>query len=103
LPDSPFAKGAIPGLDAYSAFFTKATDGMRQAGGFGEPEQWRFDWDRTYSRDEWLDFLPTAGGHHLLPPAVRDELMAGIGAAVDAVGGSFPMHHTAVVVTAVRR
>jgi SAM-dependent methyltransferase len=103
LPDSPFAEGAMPGLDAYSAFFTKATDGMRQAGGFGEAEQRRFDWDRTYSRDEWLDFLPTAGGHHLFPPVVRDELMAGIGAAVDAVGGSFPMHHTAVVVTAVRR
>jgi hypothetical protein len=75
---------------------------MRQAGGFGEPEQWRFDWDRTYTRDEWLEVVPTSGGHHLLPPAARSELMAGIGAAVDAVGGSFPMHFTAVVVTAVR-
>jgi SAM-dependent methyltransferase len=102
LPDSPFAKGVLPGLDAYSAFFTKAADGMRQAGGFGAAEQWRFDRDRTCSREEWLDFLPTAGGHHLFPPAVRDELMAGIGAAVDAVGGGFPMRQTAVVVTAVR-
>ncbi|TQM36475.1 class I SAM-dependent methyltransferase [Pseudonocardia cypriaca] len=103
LPDSPFAEGAMPGLDAYSAFFTKATDGMRQAGGFGEPEQWRFDWDRTYTRDEWLEVVPTSGGHHLFPAAVRDELLAGVGAAVDAVGGGFTMHYTAVVVTAVRR
>jgi hypothetical protein len=35
-----------------------------------------------------------------LTPAVRDELLAGIGAAVDAAGGSFPMHFTAVAVTA---
>jgi SAM-dependent methyltransferase len=101
LPDSPYVKGPpTPGLDAYSAFFTKAADGMRQAGGFGDPEQWRFDWDRTYTRDEWLEFVPTSGGHSLLTPAVRDELLAGIGAAVDAAGGSFPMHFTAVVVTA---
>jgi SAM-dependent methyltransferase len=99
-PDSPFFTRAIPGLDAYSAFFTKAADGMRQAGGFGDPEQWRYDWDRTYTRDEWLEFVPTSGGHSLLTPAVRDELLAGIGAAVDAAGGSFPMHFTAVVVTA---
>jgi SAM-dependent methyltransferase len=101
LPDSPFVKGSpIPGLDAYSAFFTKAADGMRQAGGFGDPEQWRFDWDWTYTRDEWLEFVPTSGGHSLLTPAARDELLAGVGAAVDAAGGSFPMHFTAVVVTA---
>ncbi|TWF82019.1 ubiquinone/menaquinone biosynthesis C-methylase UbiE [Pseudonocardia hierapolitana] len=102
LPDSPFAKGAMPGLDAYSAFLTKATEGMRQAGGFGEPEQWRFDRDRSYTRDEWLEFVPTSGGHHLFPPDVREELLAGIGAAVDAVGGSFTMHFTTVAVTAVR-
>jgi SAM-dependent methyltransferase len=102
LPDSPFAEGAVPGLDAYSAFFTKAEEGVRQAGGFGEPERWRFDWDRTYTRDEWLEFVPTSGGHHLFPAAARDELLAGIGAAVDAVGGGFPMHFTAVTVTAVR-
>jgi SAM-dependent methyltransferase len=102
LPDSPFAKGAMPGLDAYSAFFTKAEDGIRRAGGFGEPEQWRFDWDRDYTRDEWLDVVPTSGGHSRFAPAERDELLQGIGAAVDAVGGGFKMHYTAVVVTAVR-
>ena len=26
-------------------------------GGFGNPEQWRFDWERSYTRDEWLDLL----------------------------------------------
>ena len=39
----------------------EAAEGMRQAAAFGEPEQWRFDWDRRYTRDEWLDQLPTSG------------------------------------------
>jgi SAM-dependent methyltransferase len=103
LPDSPFGGAPpMPGLDAYSAFFTTATDGMRRAGGFGEPERWRYDWDQSYSRDEWLDLVPTSGGHSRLPAAALDELLTGIGGAVDAVGGSFTMHYTAVVVTATR-
>ncbi len=102
LPDSPFARGIMPGLDSYSAFFTKAEDGIRQAGAFGEPEQWRFDWDRPYTRDEWLDLAPTAGGYSLFSPGQQEELLAGVGAAVDAVGGSFPMHYTAMAVTAAR-
>jgi hypothetical protein len=28
---------------------------MREVGGFGEPEQWQFDWKRPYTRDEWVD------------------------------------------------
>jgi SAM-dependent methyltransferase len=102
LPGSPFSRGTMPGLDSYSAFFTKAADGIRRAGTFSEPEQWRFDWDRPYARDEWLDVVPTFGGHSTFPPATLQELLAGIGAAIDAAGGTFTMHYTAVVVTATR-
>jgi SAM-dependent methyltransferase len=100
LPDSPIYRRAMPGLDVYSVLFTRAADGMRQAGAFGEPEQWRFDWGRSYTRDEWLDQLPTFGGHGRFPPAKLEELQAGVGAAIDAVGGSFGMRYTTVVVTA---
>jgi SAM-dependent methyltransferase len=102
LPGSPFSSGTMPGLDSYSAFFTKAADGIRRASTFSEPEQWRFDWDRPYTRDEWLDVVPTSGGHSTFPPAKLQELLAGIGAAIDAAGGSFTMHYTAVAVTASR-
>ena len=91
-----------PILDVYLVMFTKAADGIRQAGAFGDPEQWRFDWDRPYTRDEWLEQVPTFGGHSQLPPAKQQEIMAGIGAALDAVGGSFTMHYTTVAVTAAR-
>ena len=102
LPDSPFSRGTMPGLDRYSVFFTKAADGIRQVGAFGDPEQWRYDWDRPYTRDEWLDQVHTFGGHSQIPPAEMEMLLAGIGAAIDAVGGSFTIHFTTVAVTAAR-
>ncbi|MGO9159242.1 MAG: hypothetical protein ACLP7J_00805 [Streptosporangiaceae bacterium] len=64
--------------------------------------QWRFDWDRLYTRDEWLELVPTSGGHSRFPPGKLDELLAGIGTAIDAAGGSLMMCYTAVVVTATR-
>ncbi len=101
-PGSPFSRGTMPGLDSYSAFFTKAEDGIRQAGMFSDPEQWRLDWDQPYTRDEWLDVVPTSGGHSKFPPSTLQELLAGIGAAIDEAGGSFTMHFSAVAVTATR-
>jgi SAM-dependent methyltransferase len=101
-PGSPFSRGTMPGLDSYSAFFTKAADGIRHVGAFSDPEQRRFDWNRAYTRDEWLDLVPTSGGHSKFPSATLQELLAGIGAAIDEAGGSVTMHYTTVVVTATR-
>ena len=94
---SPFSLVTVAGPDAYSALCTKAADGMRQAGAFSDAEEWRFDWDRPYTRDEWLEVLPTFGGYSQYPLATQQELLAGIGAAIDSVGGSFTMGYTAVV------
>jgi SAM-dependent methyltransferase len=103
LSGSPLSRGAMPGPDAYSTMCTRAADGMRQAGVFSDAAEWRFDWDRPYTRDEWLDGVPTFGGYSQIPPAKQEELLAGIGAAIDAVGGSFTMGYTAVVATAARK
>lgn len=51
---------------------TRAADGIREAGEFGEPEQWQFDWEQPHTRDEWLDQLPTLG---TLPGAPRTRLL----------------------------
>jgi hypothetical protein len=93
----------MTGQEAYQLMCAKAADGIRQAGEFVEPEQWQFDWDRPYTRAEWLDQVPTFGGHSLLPPATTTELLAGIGAAIDAAGGGFTMHYATMAVTAERR
>jgi SAM-dependent methyltransferase len=102
-PGLPFIVWERPALDAYQVMCGKAADGMRHAGdAFTEPEQWRFDWDRRYARDEWLEQVPTIGGHTQIAPAKLDELLAGMGAAIDAVGGGFTMNYATVVVIAAR-
>jgi len=91
-----------PMLDVYSPMFTKAAGGIRVASAFGDPEQWRFGWDRPYTRAQWLEQVPTFGGHSQLPPDRQQEVLAGIGAAIHALGGSFTMQYTTLAVTAVR-
>ncbi len=100
----PDARGfwTRPIVEMYLAGCGKAADAIRQTGAFGDPEQWRFDWERRYTRDEWLDQVPTFGGSAQLPPATLEALLAGIGAAVDAVGGSFTMQYATVAATAAR-
>ncbi len=102
LPDTPFFRRAVPSLEAYAPIFANTGDGIRQAGGFGEPTQWSFEWQRSYTRDEWLDQVPTFGGHSRIAPEARRELLAGIGEAVDTAGGSFLMQYTTVAVTSTR-
>jgi SAM-dependent methyltransferase len=102
LPDTPFAVGAASGVRGYSRILLNTADGIRQTGAFSEPEQWRHDWERSYTRDEWLELVPTAGGHSRFPAATLDQLLDGLGAAIDAVGGSFTMPYATVAVTATR-
>jgi SAM-dependent methyltransferase len=104
VPDSPINLGAMPrrALDGYQVMFDRTADAMRSDGRFDEPEQWRFDWERTYSRDEWLDQLPTQGALTRVPPDKLAEILAEIGAAIDELGGTVTMSYTSMVVTAVR-
>ena len=46
--------------------------------------------------------LPTQGDHSRFPPDALDEILAGVADAIDALGGSFTMWYTAVVLTATR-
>nr|WP_033433773.1 class I SAM-dependent methyltransferase [Saccharothrix syringae] len=87
-------------LEVYSLMFAKAVDGIRGSAAFDEPEEWRFEWERHYTRDEWLDMLPTQGGYTHLSPERFAELTAAMG---DAVGDGFTAQYTAVVVTATIR
>jgi SAM-dependent methyltransferase len=99
---APDAPGFASGLDAHAPLHAKAADGIRAAAAFTAPEQWRFDWQRSYTRAQWLDQVPTFGGHSRLPAAQLDGLLAGLGAAIDAVGGRFTMRYATVAVAATR-
>lgn len=102
LPDSLASRQWATGLDGYSQLCVRAVDGIRATGAFLEPERWRFDWERSYTRDEWLDQLPTTGGHTQLPPMELAEVAAAVGDAIDALGGSFTMRYATLVVIARR-
>ncbi|MEO3873453.1 class I SAM-dependent methyltransferase [Nonomuraea sp. B12E4] len=100
VPDSPFPDGPPrPAQEIYQQMFAKFADGIRQAALFGEPEQWRFGWERHYTREEWLDLLPTTGGLTRLPPDGLAEILEAVGAAIDTTEG-FTMSYTTMAVTA---
>jgi SAM-dependent methyltransferase len=104
VPDSPFnlSRFSRSALDGYQPLFDKIAGGIRASGAFGEPEQWQFGWETSYTRDEWLDQLPTLGNLTRLPPDKLALVQEAVGAAIDALGGSFTMHYTTVAVTAAR-
>ena len=102
LPEFPFFQNASTGgMASYAPLSDKAVDGIRQTGAFGEPERWEFDWERTYTRDEWLETVPTFGGHSKLPPEKLNEVLNGIGGVIDDAGGSIIVSYTTLVVTAI--
>ncbi len=104
VPDSPVDVSTLDqGLAAYEPLFGKVADAIREAGGFAPARQWRYDWERSYTRDEWLDQLPTTGILTRLPADRLARLLAAAGAAVDGMGGSFTMSYATVAVAAVRR
>jgi SAM-dependent methyltransferase len=101
MPDSLVARRVSGNAaDGYAMLCSRVSDGMREVGRFGEPVTRRFEWERSYTREEWLDVLPTQGDHTQFRPDKLEELLADIGAAVDAVGGRFPMSYTTLVVAA---
>jgi len=103
VPDSPFTnQPARRALDVYQAGYAMVADRIRETKQFGDPEHWRFDWERPYTRDQWLALLPTTGGLTRLPPDKMADILHAVGAAIDALGGGFTMQYTTLATTAVR-
>lgn len=103
LPPSPYP--VPPSGDAeriYETMFTGFADGIRATAAFGEPERWRFAWERHHTRAEWLDLLPTTGGLTRLPADQLADVLDAVGAAIDAMGGGFTMSYTTLAVAAAR-
>jgi SAM-dependent methyltransferase len=102
-PDSPFAN--LPPrrpLDMYQAMYAKFAGTIRETGHFCEPEQWRFDWEQSYTRDQWLALLPTTGGLTRLRPGQLADILDEVGTAIDALGGAITMPYTTLATSATR-
>ena len=99
-----------PGLDTYSILlgnvadsrFTDTADSFRRNPGFEDPLIRTYRWEHRYTRDEWLDNLPTHSDHRTLAPDVLRRVLTGIGAVIDELGGAFDVTYETVVVTARR-
>jgi SAM-dependent methyltransferase len=103
VPDSPFANSeARRPLELYQAMYAKIADKIRETGQFREPEQWRFDWEQSYTRDQWLALLPTTGGLTRLRPGQLADILGEVGTAIDALGGAFTMPYTTLATSAAR-
>jgi SAM-dependent methyltransferase len=76
---------------------------IKACGRFDDVEERSFPWERTYTRDEWLDQLPTHSDHRTLPPDVLAGLLEHIGNVIDANGGALTIGHTTELLVAVRR
>ena len=102
-PDSPFGNlGARRPLDMYQAMYAKVADRIRESGQFREPEQWRFDWEQSYTRDQWLSLLPTTGGLTRLRPDQLADILDEVGTAIDALDGAITMPYTTLATSAAR-
>jgi SAM-dependent methyltransferase len=103
VPDSPLSgQPSVRPLDLYQAAYAKFADRLLETGQFEDPEQWQFDWEQSYTRDQWLDLLPTTGGLTQLRPDQLAEILDAVGAAIDSLGGRFTMTYTTLAATAVR-
>ncbi|AYF74526.1 class I SAM-dependent methyltransferase [Nocardia yunnanensis] len=101
LPDSPIAKVADrPALELYQTMVDKAAEAVRADGGFSEPQHWRYDWTRVYTRDEWLDQIPTHGAFTQADPETLAGVLDATGSAIDALGGTLTVAYATMAVAA---
>ena len=102
LPELPMLFTVRAAVDGYRGFLEAAEEAIRQTAGLREPERRQYPWEQTYTRDDWVDQLPTSGFFGQIPPDRARAVVEGIGDAVEAAGGTFTMRYTTVVVTTER-
>jgi SAM-dependent methyltransferase len=77
----------------------ESADGLVASGRFEDVEVRRFPWRTSYDTEGWLSFLITHSDHATLPPPRRERLLTAVGEAIDAIGGSFEVEYSAILVT----
>jgi SAM-dependent methyltransferase len=102
LPDTPFATAPRDSVAGYSQLLDTVAAGIKATSAFIDIERLRFDWERRYTTEEWLDQVPTFGGHSTFPPEKLDAILSGMSAAIEENGSSFKMRYAALALIAHR-
>jgi SAM-dependent methyltransferase len=97
-----------PDLDGYSVAAThggptryaSVADAIASTRLYESPTTGIHPWTRTYTRDEWLDQLPTHSDHRALAPEHLAAVLDKVAGAIDEHGGSFEMSYETVVISA---
>lgn len=103
LPQPAPNPATRPLAEAHAALTAKVETGIRDTAAFTEPEEWHYEWERTYTTAELVDQLPTAGGFNRLGPDLVEDLLTKAAKAIDARGGTVSVQYTTRVVTAARK
>jgi SAM-dependent methyltransferase len=107
--DEVYARLA-PGAESYSVLLGySSTDGyeavrhaIRDCPDLAGPDDRTFRWSRSYTREQWLDQLPTHSDHATMEPDRLAQVLDAVGAVIDGVGGSFEMGYSTLLVSATR-
>lgn len=100
-----------PDADGYSVILGYSRDkgyeaerkGIRECPDLIGPEERRFSWSRTYTRDEWLDQLPTHSDHAAMEPDRLEKVVDAVGEVIDRLGGSFVMEYSTLLLDSTRK
>jgi SAM-dependent methyltransferase len=105
VPESPVdVRATMPRAgEMYRAGLDSAAAALDGTGSFRDIERWEFGTERTYTRAQWLDLLPTMGLMTRLPAETGAEIASAVGAAIDELGGSFTTVFHTVTLAARRR
>ncbi|MEV0065120.1 class I SAM-dependent methyltransferase [Amycolatopsis sp. NPDC050768] len=98
-PNFPIKVDRTPNREAYKPIIDKTEEALHKTG-FHNPQRHFYTWQQNYTRAEYLDLLPTQGGLTRVPKPQQEEVLAAVGAAIDARGGQFTCDYTTVLFTA---
>ena len=99
-----------PGTESYSVLlgysskdgYQAVRQAIRDRPDLTDAVEMRFAWSRPYTRDQWLDQLPTHSDHATMEPERLAKLLVAVGEVIDGVGGSFEMGYSTLLLTSTR-
>lgn len=95
--------GAGSNIEAVARMHDTVADALDAIGQFEPVEVRRYPWHATYTRDQWLDQLPTHSDHRNMAPEALAALLAEVGEVIDGFGGQITLDHTTKVITTTRK
>ena len=70
------------------------TSPFRAAGTFSKVEYRSYRWERRYTTEAWLDELPTHSDHRRLGRDILSQIVAGVAALIETLGGEIVVSYT---------